>query len=186
MAITDLQNRTAQLENTTQQTSSSDPMNKKKEILESRAIQNLGNLKDAKENRTWNQRLNNAFDQARPQHARKIMNWLESVRENDINEIKEESVFESPVEWVTEFYEAKKSTKHAGITKEQLNEMNRDLWAVLVDKCGPEVSVHFIQLFFGYSNVFRGLICFVEFYHPFGGRLEDRFLLDLVDVVFSD
>ena len=49
MAITDLQNRTAQLESNTQQASSTDPMNKKKEILESRAIQNLGSLKDAKD-----------------------------------------------------------------------------------------------------------------------------------------
>ena len=50
--------------------------NKNKEILESKAVQNLGKLSGPKEYRYWNQRFKNALDQARPECGRKLLGHL--------------------------------------------------------------------------------------------------------------
>ena len=54
-------------------------MRNQKGILESRAIQSLGKMKEAKEYRSWNLKMRNAFDQARASHGKKVLMWLETV-----------------------------------------------------------------------------------------------------------
>ena len=50
-----------------------------REIVESKAIQSLGNMKEAKEYRSWNLKMRNAFDQARPAYGRKCYcGWRQS------------------------------------------------------------------------------------------------------------
>ena len=81
------------------------PNKGKKEILESKAIQNLGQMSNAKEYRQWNQRLNNALDQARPESGRKVMSWLESITENMVTQQKKLSVAETMCEVMCELLE---------------------------------------------------------------------------------
>ena len=54
---------------------------REKEILESKAIQTLDKMKNAKDDRAWNIKLRNAFDQARPDYGRKSVIWLETLTE---------------------------------------------------------------------------------------------------------
>ena len=98
-----LEARNAQSESSNQagQKMDSSGAHKHKDILEPRAIQSLGDLEEAKEYRTWKQRLKNALDQARPKHARKVMGRLESVREWDVNDVKLNSLEVEPREWIT-------------------------------------------------------------------------------------
>ena len=63
----------------------------KREILESKAIQSLTNMREAKEHRAWNVKMRNAFDQARPMHGRKILMWLETITEKRIDEESEKN-----------------------------------------------------------------------------------------------
>ena len=57
-----------------------------REILESKAVQNLGTLTGPKEYRYWNQRLKNALDQARPEHGRRLITYLDTLTENMVNQ----------------------------------------------------------------------------------------------------
>ena len=71
-----------------------------KEILESKAVQNLGTLSGPKEYRYWNQRLKNALDQARPEHGRKLIAYLEKLTENMVNQQGELSQETDHTSWI--------------------------------------------------------------------------------------
>ena len=73
-----------------------------KEILESKAVQNLGTLSGPKEYRYWNQRLKNAIDQARPKHGRRLITYLETLTENMVNQQSELSQETDHTSWIKE------------------------------------------------------------------------------------
>ena len=54
------------------------------------------------------------------------MTWLESVRESEVNDIKLNSLEEEPQAWIEELYTSNPLVKFPGISKEELQEMNRD------------------------------------------------------------
>ena len=54
-----------------------------KDVLESKAISNIGKLSSPSEDRMWNKKFKNASEQVRG-YARKTIHWLETVKEKDI------------------------------------------------------------------------------------------------------
>ena len=109
-----------------------------KKILESKAIQSLGKMKEAKKYRSWNLKMRNAFDQARASHGKKVVMWLETVSEKAIDEEQEKDPTTTSLEWIKEIYTRNTNHKYDGITDEAFEGMNRDLWAVLIEKCENE------------------------------------------------
>ena len=88
---------------------------KNKEILESKAVQNLSKLTGPKEYRYWNQRFKNALDQARPDHGRKLIGYLETITENMVNNQKELSTGTDTTSWIRELIGEKEDD--AGTTR---------------------------------------------------------------------
>ena len=64
---------------------SSPPADHRREILESKAIQSLDTWSDGKPYRSWNQKLKNALDQARPGY-RDLITLLESITEKEVQD----------------------------------------------------------------------------------------------------
>ena len=54
-----------------------------KEVLESKAISNLGKMSTPSEYRMWSKMFKNAYEQVRL-YARKMLHWLDTVKERDI------------------------------------------------------------------------------------------------------
>ena len=54
-----------------------------KEVLESKAISNIGKLSTPSEYRMWSKKIKNAYEQVRL-YARKMLQWLDTVKEKDI------------------------------------------------------------------------------------------------------
>ena len=92
-------------------------MRSRKEILESKAIQNLTNMKEAKEYRAWNLKMRNAFDQARPGHGRKMLMWLETGTEKRIEEESEKDETLSSLDIIKEIYKENQNSKYIGLKK---------------------------------------------------------------------
>ena len=57
----------------------------KKPILESKAIQDVGQLTDAKSYRNFNRRMRNAMEQTRP-WSRAAIELIEKIKEKDVTE----------------------------------------------------------------------------------------------------
>ena len=55
----------------------------KKEIMESKSVQEIGKMSDGKGYRTWLVKTKNLFDQARP-GGRNMISFLETIKEEDI------------------------------------------------------------------------------------------------------
>ena len=54
-----------------------------KEVLESKAIANIGKLSSPSEYRMWSKKFKNAYEQVRL-YARKMLQWPDRVKESDI------------------------------------------------------------------------------------------------------
>ena len=57
----------------------------KKHILESKAIQDVGQLTDSKSHRNFNRRMRNAMEQTRP-WSRAAIEFVEKIKEKDVTE----------------------------------------------------------------------------------------------------
>ena len=81
----------------------------------------------------------NAMDQARPKYRRRLMNILENITENMVNNQEELSERQGHTEWIKEIIEEKQEdSKEDKIPDDDISSFNRDLWAVMVDKCEGE------------------------------------------------
>ena len=87
----------------------------RREILESKAIQGLGYMKESREYRAWNLKMRNAFDQARPSYGRKILMWLETVTEKRIDEESEKDETLNVLDVIKEIYKSNTSPRYSGI-----------------------------------------------------------------------
>ena len=102
----------------------------------------MNKLSGAKEYRYWIQRLKNALDQARPEHGRKLIAYLDTLTENMVNQQSELSQETDHISWIKELIVEKEDDEKKGRTPEAtLDSFNRDLWAVLVAKCENE-AIH--------------------------------------------
>ena len=148
-----------------------------KEILESKAIQNLGKLANAKEYRYWNQRLKNAMDQARPRYGRRLMTWLEGISEKEVEEAGETSSSDDHNEWVMEIIMGKVRDEDK-ITEEDIRSGNRDIWAVLVDKCEGE-AIHKVNS----AEQGKGLWAYIRVHQWFNKTTELGKMSRVIDIM---
>ena len=152
-----------------------------KEILESRAIQNLGKMKEAKEYRSWNLKMRNAFDQARATHGKKVLTWLETVTEKAIDEEQENDPTLSSLEWIKEIYKRNTVAKYSGISDEAFEGMNRDLWAVLIEKCENEAMQKVSSTLHG-----EGMKAYVRLHQWFNKTTELGKTNRIIDIMRPD
>ena len=106
--------------------------------MECKAILDLKPINDAKGYRVWNNKLKNAFDQARPR-SREVINWLESVREKKVIEAKGEDLDETMASSIITIAQLDGDTE--AVIQERcslLKDLSRDLWAVLQAKAEGE------------------------------------------------
>ena len=112
-----------------------------KEVLESKAISNIGKLNSPSEYRIWNKKFKNAYEQVRL-YARKALNWLDGVKEKDIvSELEVGPANMTAMEAIIEHLNMERANdmkgggvKYEGIA-EHMTELNRDLWSIFLDKC---------------------------------------------------
>ena len=65
-----------------------------KSVLESKAVQEIGTVIDAKQYRQWNKKMKNALDQIRP-NSRAALDCVEKLSEDEINEANKQGTFDS-------------------------------------------------------------------------------------------
>ena len=78
-----------------------------KSVLESKAVQEIGNVIDAKQYRQWNKKMKNALDQIRP-NSRAILDHVEKLSENEINEANKQGTFDSKLDVIVEVIASKR------------------------------------------------------------------------------
>ena len=108
----------------------------RKPILESKAVSDVDKLTDAKSYRPFNRKLKNAMEQVRP-YARKAMEMLETITEQEITDSALRDPKVSVKETIVDIYFAKHVTKYPDL-EESLDEFNRDIWSVLDAKAEGE------------------------------------------------
>ena len=152
----------------------------KKEILESRAIQSLGNLSGAKEYRQWNQRFKNALDQARPKYGRQLLNIIESVTERTIEQQRELSEENSVTRLIAEIIMEKvdDSEGDSKIDEDVVAAFDRELWAVLVDKCEGE-AIHKVNS----AEQGEGMWAYIRAYQWFNTTTELVKMSRIIDIM---
>ena len=112
--------------------------------MESKAISNISKLSNPSEYRMWSKKFKNAYEQVRL-YARKTFQWLDTVKEKEIlaeldlgplNMLGMEAILEHMS------VDHAKDIKDGGVKfegmKENMTELNRDLWSILLDKCEGE------------------------------------------------
>ena len=107
-----------------------------KPILESKAVQDIGALSDAKTYRRWNMRMKNAIEQTRPL-ARKVLDVVEKMTEEEIDEEGKLNQHASYCDAIAAVYQNKYEASNPGLHS-ALDECNRDLWSLLVAKAEGE------------------------------------------------
>ena len=107
-----------------------------KPILESKAVQDIGALSDAKTYRRWNMRMKNAIEQTRPL-ARKVLDVVEKMTEEEIDEEGKLNQHASYCDAIAAVYQNKYEASNPGLHK-ALDECNRGLWSLLVAKAEGE------------------------------------------------
>ena len=68
-----------------------------KSVLESKAVQEIGNVIDAKQYRQWNKKMKNALEQIRP-NSRTVLDLVEKLTEDEINDANKQGIFDSKLE----------------------------------------------------------------------------------------
>ena len=105
-------------------------------ILESKAVQSLEKITDGKAYRMWNKKLKNALEQTKKK-SRRILVWLETLKENEVEQEIELGVSGmGRIEAIKEMW--KQKTDKGEVIEQDIEEINRDIWAILVDKSGGE------------------------------------------------
>ena len=114
----------------------------KKEIMESKAIQEIGKLATGTGYRKWLTKTKNLFEQARP-GARKMPTFLEMIKEEEtIVKMRSMGDGTSHADAIESIYNDKMESKEFQGSYEQLvdlfSEMDRDLWTILLEKTDGE------------------------------------------------
>ena len=78
-----------------------------KSVLESKAVQEIGNVVDAKQYRQWNKKMKNALDQIRP-NSKAILDHVEKLSEDEINEANKQGTFDSRRDVIVEVIASKR------------------------------------------------------------------------------
>ena len=107
-----------------------------KPILESKAIQDIGLLADAKTYRRWNMRMKNAIEQTRPL-ARRVLEVVEKMSEEEVEEEGRSNQHLSYCDAIVAVYKKKYEASNPGL-ETILETCNRDLWSILVAKAEGE------------------------------------------------
>ena len=106
----------------------------KKAILESKGIQDLISIADAKQHRAWN-KMKNAMDDVSLK-SREKHEIIERLTEAEINEEQSVSKLATKREAIIRIIEEKPENKSIDETtiKEELEALNRDMWSIRVAK----------------------------------------------------
>ena len=110
-------------------------------ILESKAIQEIGKLTDAKSYRQWNKKMKNALEQTRAQ-SRGMLEAVEKMTEEEVIEYHVNNECSSHGEGIIDMM-MKKSTmppEERGKWKGIADTLNRDMWAILCAKAESETE----------------------------------------------
>ena len=112
----------------------------RRNILESKAVQGLDTLTESKGYRMWNKKVKNVLELLR-RPARKILMWLDTVTEQAVND-EHDATCEPAAPKMEAIYGIWKDYiglhKDNKVTKEEMEEFNKDLWALMVDKAEGE------------------------------------------------
>ena len=100
-------------------------------ILESKSMIDIGMLEDGKSYRAFNRKMKNAMDQIRP-IARESLEILETYTESMVHERAASNPKPKIMEVIIDMVENSLiNNPNSPITKESLEELNRDLWSVI-------------------------------------------------------
>ena len=109
------------------------------------------------------------------------MIWLETLTEKRIDEEENKDPTLTSIDIVKNLYKKNDNAKHKGITEEQLEAMNRDLWAVLVEKCENEAMGKVSSALQG-----EGLKAFVRIHEWFSKTTELGRTNRIIDIMRPD
>ena len=99
-------------------------------------MQSLEKITDGKAYRMWNTKLKNAMEQTKKK-SRRILIWLESLKEKEVDEeleLGKDGM--SRMEAIKEMWN--QNNDKGDIVDQDIDDINRDIWAILVDKSGGE------------------------------------------------
>lgn len=100
-------------------------------ILESKSMMDIGQMQDGKTYRILNRKMKNALDQIRP-NTRSALEHLETITEQSVNEQALLNPRNRIAEVIIELFEIKvPNVLDHGMTREILEEVNRDLWSII-------------------------------------------------------
>ena len=105
-------------------------------ILESKSVQNLGNISDSKSYRDWNRKLKNCIEQVRPK-SRQVLAYLEQIKESEVLDYAKHHINPTIFGNIYDLYCARYQSGAPDI-EPYVEEMNRDLWAILSDEASGE------------------------------------------------
>ena len=108
-----------------------------KSVLESKAIQEIGTVVDAKQYRQWSKKMKNALDQIRP-NSRTILDHVEKLSEDEINEASKQTNFENRLDVIISVIENKRGGNKD--MSDLLRTLNVDMWAILSAKAEGEAE----------------------------------------------
>lgn len=117
------------------------PFSGSKPILESKAIQDIGKLNDAKSYRPWSKKMKNALEQTRVQ-SRGMLEAVEKLTEPEIIELHSNDDYQSYGEAIIDKMLEKSSVapSERDTWSAIASELNRDMWAILCAKAEAEAE----------------------------------------------
>ena len=110
-------------------------------VLESKAIQEIGKLADAKSYRQWNKKMKNAVKQTRAK-SRSMLESVEKMTEEEVIEYHLNNVCSSHGEAIVDMIMNKSTMppEERGKWKGIADTLNRDMWAILCAKAESEAE----------------------------------------------
>ena len=108
-----------------------------KSVVESKAVQEIGPVVDAKQYRQWSKKMKNAIDQIRP-HSRTALDHVEKLTEDEINEANRQGTLDSRRDVIITLV-ANTHGRNQDMS-ETLCSLNTDMWAILSAKAAGEAE----------------------------------------------
>ena len=157
----------------------------KKEIMESKSVQEIGRLSDGKQYRKWLTKMKNLFDQARP-GGRHMIAFLEMMKEEEIiAKLRDMDMGSTHAEAIEAIYHKKMEQREFQAKYENLfdlfEEMDRELFTVLLEKTEGEAFDKVNSVIHG-----DGLWAFVKLHAWFSRTTEAGITNRLIAIMEPD
>ena len=142
----------------------------KKPILESKALQDVGQLSDSKSYRNFNRKMRNAMEQTRP-WSRAAIEYIEKIKEKDIMEAAIGLPGKKVIDVILTIFEdscvGDPALLHT-IDEDSIRDLDRDLWSILTAKADGEALSKLKSV-----NQGEGLWAYIRIHHWFS-RTTDQ------------